>query len=98
MAEHQAKPGDIILSNESWKMVMENCEGFVLSSGDVKLLSIKSPIPARPMSPIKLDPNIELALSSYIPNEILSKMVGLGAGSGERGIEKHCINLSRLPP
>ena len=47
LAEHQAKPGDVILSNQSWKMVMDNCEGLVLSSGDVKLLSIKNPVPVR---------------------------------------------------
>lgn len=59
LAEHQAKPGDIILSNESWKMVMENCQGTVLSSGDVKLTAINKPIPVRPQSPLKLKPEIE---------------------------------------
>ena len=47
LAEHQARPGDVILSNQSWKMVMENCKGSVLPSGDVKLLSITNPIPVR---------------------------------------------------
>ena len=75
LAEHQAEPGDIILSNESWKMVMNHCDGNVLSSGDVKLLAISKPIPSRPGKPLKLDPRIEGALSSYIPSAILSKMV-----------------------
>ena len=75
LAEHQARPGDVILSNESWKMVMNSCEGSVLSSGDVKLLSINNPIPVRQAPPLKLDPRIEAALSSYIPSAILSKMV-----------------------
>ena len=78
LAEQQAKPGDVIISNEAWKKVMTQCEGSVLSSGDVRLASIKSPIPMRPAPPIKLEPNIELALSSYIPTAILSKMVRFG--------------------
>ena len=45
LAEHQASPGDVVLSNESWKMVMDNCEGRLLSSGDVKLLAVTKPIP-----------------------------------------------------
>ena len=32
LAEHQANPGDVILSNQAWKMVMGNCEGSVLAS------------------------------------------------------------------
>ena len=66
----------MILSNQSWKMVMDNCEGAVLSSGDVKLLSIKNPIPVRQAPPIKLDSRIEEPLSAYIPAAILSKMGG----------------------
>ena len=82
LAEHQAKPGDIILSNESWKMVMDRCEGLMLSSGDVKLLRVNSPIPVRPIPPIKLDPNIASALETYIPSAILSKMVCMREGQG----------------
>ncbi len=84
LAEHQAQPGDIILSNESWKCVMEQCEGTVLSSGDVKLLAVTHKIPVRQAQPIKLDSRIEAALSSYIPAAILSKM-GDFASTWSRG-------------
>ena len=64
MAEHQAAPGDIILSNESWKMVRDNCEGEALPSGDTKLVAVSKPIPARKAPPLKLDSRIEASLSA----------------------------------
>ena len=64
LAEHQANPGDVILSNEAWKMVMSNCDGKVLSSGDVKLISIAHPIAVQQAPPIKLNPLIEPALTA----------------------------------
>ena len=74
LAEHQAKAGDIVLSNESWKMVMDQCEGSVLSSGDVKLKSVRHPIPRRQAPPLRLDPSVKAALAAYIPSSILNKM------------------------
>lgn len=70
----KASPGDIVLSNESWKMVMANCDGQVLPSGDVKLSGVTHPIPIRRASPLMLNPNIEHKLSLYIPKAILAKM------------------------
>lgn len=67
LAENQAKPGDVILSNKAWKMVMENCEGRVLQSGDVRLEAITNPIPVRTSPAMKLAPQLEAILSSYIP-------------------------------
>ena len=84
LAEHQAQPGDVILSNESWKQVMENCEGSVLPSGDVKLLHVTKRIPIRRAPPLKLDARIEVPLSSYIPKAILSK-IGDFASTWSRG-------------
>ena len=55
-------------------MVMDQCKGSVLSSGDVKLQSVTHPIPIRQASPLRLDPSIQVALASYIPTSILNKM------------------------
>ena len=84
IAEAQAKPGDVILSNKSWKMVMQNCRGKVLESGDVRLEEITNPIPVRRSPAIKLAPQLEDVLSSYIPMAILSKM-GNFASTWSRG-------------
>ena len=49
-------------------------KGVMLNSGDVRLLGVTQSVPIRTTQVIKLDRNIGLALSSYIPPAILSKM------------------------
>jgi class 3 adenylate cyclase len=74
VAKEQARPGQIVLSPEVWRLTQRLCEGHTLSTGFVHLLSVKEPIPPLASERRTLPEEAEASLRSYVPAAVLSRI------------------------
>lgn len=74
-AEHQADPGQVILSPDIWALVKENCTGSQLSTGYVALEDVQTPLAYHSAPSVTLIPKAEIALRAYIPGTVLTRLV-----------------------
>jgi class 3 adenylate cyclase len=80
-AEHEAAPGDVVLSPEAWAYVAESCQGQSRANGNVRLDSTPV-LPSEEFSPALLldfddktqQTRLEKVLRSYLPGAILSRI------------------------
>jgi len=77
LAEHHAKPGQVVLSLEAAAMLRDECVGEMLPDGGLWLRSVRAPLDSSKLAPLKipsLPPDSETALRGYIPGAILSRI------------------------
>jgi predicted ATPase/class 3 adenylate cyclase len=74
-AQHQAQPGEVILSLQSWELVKDQCSGQPLEAGNVRLKALKNQLPLRALEPVIPGAGIEGALRAYIPGAVLPRLV-----------------------
>jgi class 3 adenylate cyclase len=74
LAEHQARPGDVVLAPEAWALVREACAGTPLAHGCVRLERVDRPLDPRPIELPVLPAEAAAALVGYIPGAIRARL------------------------
>ncbi|MDB5351001.1 MAG: hypothetical protein JWN86_2248 [Planctomycetota bacterium] len=74
LAEHQTRPGDVVLSRQSWELVSRSCEGIALEGGCVRLESVAQPLPRRPIETPPVSSGSGPALWGYITGAIRARL------------------------
>jgi class 3 adenylate cyclase/tetratricopeptide (TPR) repeat protein len=74
LAEHQAQPGDVVLSPEAWSLVREAGTGTELEHGTVRLQSITDAAPVRSLARAHPDPARARTLESYLPMALRTRL------------------------
>ncbi|MEI6043863.1 MAG: adenylate/guanylate cyclase domain-containing protein [Chloroflexota bacterium] len=92
-AEHQARPGDVVLSPQAWALVADECLGQPQAAGCVRLETLLNSSSVLPdfstalnlpkwlalSSPFEKE-MVELALRSYIPGAIIARLMAGQSG------------------
>lgn len=73
-AEHQARPGDLVLAPSAWTLVQSACAGTPLAHGCVRLEAIDHPLAPRPIEMPALPAEAEAALLGYLPGAIRARL------------------------
>ncbi|OQY45948.1 MAG: hypothetical protein B6242_09105 [Anaerolineaceae bacterium 4572_78] len=75
-ASNNAKPGQVVLSPQAWRLVKKQCIGEQLPSGHVHIHDVHTPLPfqAEMLQPPSLSPEAEAGLKAYIPGAILHRL------------------------
>lgn len=73
-AEHQARPGEVVLAPEAWVLVAEDAAGEVLPSGAVRVRTMTAPLPQTPLIALRPPPAAAAALRAHIPAAILTRL------------------------
>ena len=74
LCEHDASPGDVVLSPQVWGKVCESARGKRLPSTNTLLLEILKPVPSKTSDPLPFSREIANHLAAYVPKCILKKM------------------------
>src|SRR5207253_1129528 len=74
LAEHQAEPGEVVLSPESLVCTSSNATGTVRDKGYVCLSKLHEPLPLRPAESFSLADHTEQGLQLYTPGAIRSRL------------------------
>ena len=74
LAEHLARPGDVVLASEAWALLREHAVGDRLPRGCVRLEAVSDPLPLHPLSPVQPDAGSKAILRGHIPRSILSRL------------------------
>jgi class 3 adenylate cyclase/tetratricopeptide (TPR) repeat protein len=80
VAEHQAGPGDVVLSPEAWALVGPWCAGSPRERGCVRLEAVTRTLPPRPAEVPTPPPEAEPALWGFIPGAIRARLAAGQAG------------------
>lgn len=72
--EHQAQPGEVVLSPEAWVLIQEQAVGQPLPTGGALLKGVSQSPRRIIQSPIILTPRMADALRSYIPGSVLDSL------------------------
>jgi adenylate cyclase len=73
-AQHDAKPGEVLLCEAAWQLVADRCTGDRQTSGAVRLIEIIEPATPKPLPPLKTCPELERALEPRIAGFILDRL------------------------
>jgi class 3 adenylate cyclase/tetratricopeptide (TPR) repeat protein len=73
-AAPQAQPSQVVLSPQAWALVHASCTGQPLPTGAVRLDHVQHPLPLTTVLPPLLRPEMEQALSAYLPRGILARL------------------------
>lgn len=78
-AERLAKPGQVVVTPEAWQLIQPFCVGEEVesesSSGFVRIAKVHQPIPAQAAQIPELRPSMDVALRSFIPGAVISRLV-----------------------
>jgi len=75
LAEQAAEPGQVVLSPEAWRLDENQFVGQPLSSGNVRLESLRTDLPLRSALPLPpLTSEATAALRAYIPGAIFARL------------------------
>ena len=66
-AEHDASPGEVLLTPIAWELLRDRCVGQPLPTGYARLSAVHTPLPVQPARRPTLTPAMEAALEAYIP-------------------------------
>lgn len=96
-AEHQARPGDVVLSAEAWNLVGAECATTSLDQGQAQVHAVYHPPEPRPAPPAGEAVNAE-ALLSYIPGAIRTRLAAGHTGwlAELRSVSVLFVNLPAL--
>jgi class 3 adenylate cyclase/tetratricopeptide (TPR) repeat protein len=95
-AEHQARPGDVVLSPEAWALMGEGSVGNPLEGGFVRARRVRTIAP-RPLEPGRPDPAIASTVRAFIPAAIRDRLdAGQTAWLAE--IRRLTVLFINLPP
>lgn len=73
-ASELALPGQVVLSNEAWWLIEEQCRGEAVGPSGYILQEIPKPLPPRALPSTKLAPGSENALRSFVPAAITQRL------------------------
>ncbi|MCI0455378.1 MAG: AAA family ATPase [Gemmataceae bacterium] len=73
-AEHEARPGEVVLSPEAWDRVREACTGTPRPGNYVCLETVRRPLPSRAVTLPLLPPEAEAALLAFIPAAVRARL------------------------
>ena len=74
IAEHLAKPGDVIIAPDAWGLVGTACEGVPLEHGCVRLVSVRQPIARKAMPAPDVSEDLAQVLWGYVAGAIRSRL------------------------
>lgn len=74
-AQHEAAPGQVVLSASAWQLVRNHASGTALPSGAVVLDDLSFPLPLRAAPTRVVEPAMEAGLRAFVPRVILSRFV-----------------------
>jgi class 3 adenylate cyclase/tetratricopeptide (TPR) repeat protein len=99
-AEHQAKPGDVVVSAEAWARVRGACTGIELEHGAVRLVAVRKPVPSYQLTAPLSAAMSEAALWAYIPGAIRARLAAGQTGwlAELRRVTVLFVNLPGLRP
>ncbi|GAB4160973.1 MAG: hypothetical protein Fur005_17990 [Roseiflexaceae bacterium] len=97
-AEAQARPGQVVLSREAWRLVADRCHGEARPQGMWLIEAVHTPLPPRQAIHTPIPAAAEVALRSFIPGAVLSQLSDAQAGwiGDLRRISVLFINLPGL--
>ncbi len=87
-AEHQARPGDVVLSPEAWTQVHERCTGTLLKRGNVRLEEMHQGLPLCSLVPLR--PPSADGVWAYLPSAIRAR---LAAGQSDWLAELRTVSV-----
>lgn len=73
-AEHQAQPGEVVLSGTAWKLVEKTCQGENRPENCVKLTAVIEPLALRQAETLALTSDLELRVRPYLPGAIVARL------------------------
>src|SRR5262249_20332916 len=74
VAEHQAQPGDVVLSPAAWTLANSVLSGVAVEQGCVRLERVDRPLPPRPVVLPTLSSEAAPALRAFIPGAIRTRL------------------------
>ncbi len=95
-AGQQAQPGEVVLSPQVWALVKDDCVGQSLATGNVRLETMRSPLPPRSMVAPDLSPETEVGLQAYIPGAIMAHLTA-GPGGWPAEVRSMTVLFVNLP-
>jgi class 3 adenylate cyclase/tetratricopeptide (TPR) repeat protein len=98
VAEHQAQPGDVVLSATAWRLIEKFCAGSERPEGCLRLERVLESLPLVPAAPPVLDDHAENLVRSYLPGAILARLTAGQSGwlAELRRVTVIFLNLPRL--
>jgi class 3 adenylate cyclase/tetratricopeptide (TPR) repeat protein len=70
----QARPGEVVVAQATWRRVASRCVGRPLPGGAIRLETLRAPVEHGVAAHLALGPQAEGALSAYVPRALLERL------------------------